>query len=290
MTVCPLHNTECPGFVADDVIEQDQVAKLNKDLLKSARTMTFDQARFLVDGYYLAQANRMREDAQIRSLTAGGEPSEVIAWFAKQSRVMEAQLKAALDVFSMSHRAGEWARSNLGVGPVLAAGLLAYIDIDIAETASNIWSYAGLNPTQKWEKGEKRPWNANLKVLCWKLGQSFMKVSNKEGSVYGKIYRERKAYEIERNDRGDNAEAAKQILLDKKFKENATKKILEAGKLSPGQIDARARRYAVKRFLADFHKVWRSIEGKPVREPYPVAHMGHAHISKIDPKWLQVAP
>ena len=59
--------------------------------------------------------------------------------------------------------------------------------------ASGIDASAGLDPTVTWGKGERRPWNAELKVLCWKLGDSFVKVSNKEGALYGRIYRERKA-------------------------------------------------------------------------------------------------
>jgi hypothetical protein len=44
--------------------------------------------------------------------------------------------------------------------------LLARIDIVKAPTAGHIWRYAGLDPTVRWNKGEKRPWNAGLKVLC----------------------------------------------------------------------------------------------------------------------------
>jgi hypothetical protein len=285
-----MENTSCPGISPGIMIEADQISKLNKDLRVASRTLSFSQARFLVDAYYIAQDNRMREDAQIRALEAANEPSDVIAWFAQQSRVLEGQLRAALDVFSTSHRAGEWARSNLGVGPVLAAGLLAYIDIHVAETASNIWSYAGLNPNQKWEKGQKRPWNASLRVVCWKLGQSFMKVSNREDATYGRYYKERKAYEIARNDSGGNREKAVQILTEKKWdKSTETYKHLMSGKLPPAQIDARARRYAVKIFLSHLHQVWRTLEGLPVREPYPIAHLGHAHTLQIDPKWLKAA-
>ena len=37
-----------------------------------------------------------------------------------------------------------------------------------------------------------RPWNAKLKTLCWKIGESFVKVSNNPQDVYGHIYAERK--------------------------------------------------------------------------------------------------
>jgi hypothetical protein len=59
-----------------------------------------------------------------------------------------------------------WAKAQVGIGPVLAAGLAAYIDITRTPTVSALWSLAGLNPTAVWGKGEKRPWNAQLKTLC----------------------------------------------------------------------------------------------------------------------------
>lgn len=53
-----------------------------------------------------------------------------------------------------------------GIGPVISAGLLAHIDIHRAVTVGHIWRFAGLDPSVKWLKKTKRPWNAGLKVLC----------------------------------------------------------------------------------------------------------------------------
>jgi hypothetical protein len=55
-------------------------------------------------------------------------------------------------------------------------------------------------------KGQKRPHNAKLKVLCWKIGDSFVKQQSRENDVYGKVYGERKRLELERNDAGLFAE------------------------------------------------------------------------------------
>lgn len=297
---------------------QEGVTRLNKDLREAAATLSYDEARFLVDEYYITQKNRIREDAQVRALTAAKEPNRLIDWFGNQSRFLEGQLKAALDRYTRVHPAAKWARSVKGVGPVIAAGLVAHIDIHKAATASQIWSFAGLNPTAVWAKGQKRPWNAKLKTLCWKLGMSFIKVSNREDAVYGKVYRERKDYEIARNDRGENADKAANVLATRKVdtstdaykwlagcyplgtqallakmlpspatdRANHLASVLAApgtypGMLPVGQIDARARRYAVKRFLAHFHEVWRKQEGLSVQPPYPIAHLGHAH--KVEP-------
>jgi hypothetical protein len=59
-------------------------------------------------------------------------------------------------------------------------------------------------------------------------------------------------------------------------------KHLNAGKLPPGQIDARARRYAVKLFLSHLQQVWWKMEtGTDAPKPYVITQLGHGHL--IDP-------
>ena len=72
-----------------------------------------------------------------------------------------------------------------------------------------------MNPTVEWKKGEKRPWNASLKVLCWKIGESFVKVSSNPKDFYGKLVRPIDL-EIKRNDQHLFADQAEAKL--KKFK------------------------------------------------------------------------
>lgn len=205
-------------------------------------------------------------------------------WLLNQNSTLEKQVARALDAYSGSHKAGQWARAQKGIGPVIAAGLLAHIDIHKAETAGHLWSYAGLssNPNKEWKRGQSRPWNAQLKKLCWKIGESFVKVSGYDDAVYGKVYLERKALEQQKNDAGDYADQAAAKL--EKFNIGKTTdayKRYSQGKLPPAHIHARAKRYAVKMFLSHFWEVWREIEGLPTPEPYAIAHMGHAH--KIEP-------
>lgn len=256
----------------------ESVQRLTRDLVKSAATLTEDEARYLVDYYYITQEDRKRASNQTRALTESGEPCMVVAWLAAQSETLESQIKRALDAYTDAHPVGEWLKGIHGIGPVLAAGLLAHIDIAKAPTVGHIWRFAGLDPTLKWEKGQKRPWNASLKTLCWKIGQSFMKFSGSEECFYGHIYRERKAYEVARNDAGANAALAAQI-KEKVGKSTEAYKHLSVGKLPPGQIDARARRYAVKLFLSHLHGEWyRRVNGTEPPLPYPIAHQGHAHM------------
>lgn len=258
--------------------ELEPVHRLTRDLALAARTLSEDEARYLVDAYYQMQDDRKRTDNQVRSMET--EPHATLAWFAAQSDTLEKQIKRALDIYTDAHPVGIWLKSIYGIGPVIAAGLLAHINIERAPTAGHIWRYAGLDPTSKWEKGQKRPWNASLKTLCWKAGQSFMKFSGQEECFYGRLYRERKAYEVARNDEGGNAQTAAQILATRKFRAGTDAiRHLTEGRLPPAQIDARARRWAVKIFLSHLHGYWYEQHfGMKPPLPFAVAHLNHAHI------------
>jgi hypothetical protein len=266
----------------------ESVNRLTRDLANAASTMTADEARFLVDAYYAMQENRKRSDNQVRAMK--DEPHVVLAWLAEQSDTLENQIKRGLEKYTDQQPIGAWAKSVFGIGPVITAGMIAHIDIEKAPTAGHIWRFAGLDPTVKWEKGQKRPWNASLKTLCWKVGQSFMKFSNADECVYGKVYRLRKQYEIDRNERGDNAATAAAILEARKIgKSTEAYKHLSGGKLPPAQIDARARRYAVKLFLSHLQLVWWWLEkGTLPPKPYAVVHLEHAHM--IAPPHIDVVP
>lgn len=256
--------------------------RLASDVRDAASLLDREQARCLVSTYYGMQEHRMAVRNQERSLSKLERPTKVLTHFADQLTILEKQMVTALDKYSLSSEVGQWSRGIYGIGPVIAAGLVAHIDITKAPTVGHIWRFAGLDPTVTWGKGEKRPWNADLKVLCWKIGDSFVKVSGKPDAFYGKIYRERKEYELARDERGGNAETAARTLETKNFKDAKTKKIYESGHLPPGRLDLRARRYATKLFLAHWHEIAYIAEyGKEPPAPYPIAHLGHAH--KIDP-------
>lgn len=249
---------------------------------RDLRTLTVEldsrSAREVVSAYYNLQENRMAFAAQARELDKQNSPSELVSFLSYNLGLMEKSLKAPLQAYAENTVVGSWAISQYGIGPVLAAGLLAHIDITKAPTAGSIWRYAGLDPTITWEKGQKRPYNAELKTLCWKIGQSFMKFSGRDECFYGKLYKQDKERRVTKNESGDYCDFAKSILEKKNFKQNQTRKTLESGKLSDAQIDAQARRFAVKIFLSHYHAVaYQDFHGTPAPRPYIIEHGGHVH-------------
>ena len=153
-------------MIVKELEELEPIKRLNRDLKKAAKDLTATEARFLVDAYYIMQKDRIRADHQQRTLEKAGEPNQLLGWLSENTATLERNIKSALGTYSQHNPVGKWAESIIGIGPVISAGLLAHIDITKAPTVGHIWSFAGLNPTMKWEEGKKRPWNGALKRLC----------------------------------------------------------------------------------------------------------------------------
>lgn len=282
---------EATQSYANPIIEAlDPIIRINRDMLRALEGeigLSDNEARMLVDMYYQWQKSRIGTNNRVKGLDREAkkedikaEPHEVLSWMLKQSEVLEAQIPRALATYVAAHPMSWFFEQTVGIGAILSAGLLAHIDIDKAPTVGHIWRFAGLDPTLVWGKGQKKPFNGQLKTLCWKISDSFVKVSGREDAFYGKVYRERKQYEIARNDRGELADqAAAKLEKFKIGKGTDAYKAYSIGRLPPAHIDARARRYAVKLFLSHLHECWwkETHDGELPPKPFAIAIAGHAH-------------
>tara|TARA_Y100000310_G_scaffold94852_1_gene92625 strand:- start:10325 stop:11299 length:975 start_codon:yes stop_codon:yes gene_type:complete len=287
---CP----DCGSTMICPSCSPEALSAVNQDLKEMAREANPQVARFLVDGFYTAQKNRIRAGNQAKQAGDENEPSALLLWNRKNFQYIENQIFKVLDEFSNGQELGRWARSICGIGPTLTAGLLAHIDLEKAQTPAGIWRFAGLDPTVVWNKSEKRPWNAQLKTLCHKIGLSFEKVQNNPNDFYGHMLAKRKQYEITNNEAGKYAETAKEILATGSYKrETVAKTAYEAGKLPDGQIRMRALRWAEKLFLSHYWHVGYEIRSnkKPdLRQsppkPWVIAIGGHQEFI-APPNWGQ---
>ena len=312
--------------LAREHVDLEPLSRLSRDLAQAAATLSDDQARYLVDTYYSLQEYRKAAGNQMKALSKSEEPHGVIAYLFLQMELLEKQVARALGRYAESKPIGKWLLSITGIGPIITAGLIAHIDIARCETASRIWAYAGLDPSREWLKGQKRPWNAKLKNLQWKVGESFVKVSGKEDDFYGKIYIQKKEVETRRNLSGQLADQARAKLekfnigkdtdaylwysgcltpeaavelLENTPSEKRMARLRElAGKpgsglpmLPPDHIHARAKRFAVKLFLSHLHEVWYYLEnGTRAPKPYAFSILEHDQGSYIaPPNWTYPA-
>ena len=335
---------------AEKVVTEQALEKITKDIKTSAQSMSVQQARFAVDYYYSIQRFRIQNSNRLFAIQSAGdsdEPHSFLEYLFKQGEIYENQIYAGLVSYAKALPEWPWMESVSGIGPIITAGLSAYVDIHKAPTVGHIWVYAGLDPRVRWVSSDeakkttkaaieeadgdlveatylldgklsrsagtvqrlalgiipagdseeetneedqkvltpaniaaavsKRPWNANLKTLCWKIGDAFTKVSGKENAYYGQVYKRRKAYEIERNESGANAEVAARDIVKFGKSTEAYKHYLK-GKLPPGRLQLRAQRYAVKLFLSHYHHVRYELTFKqPPPKPYAIAYLEHAH-------------
>lgn len=264
-----------------DVLEIE--AKLSKDIKASAKLLGRRQARYLVDMYYQMQDARIRADGQVRSGDSG-EPNGLLQWNADNFRRMEARYKSALGIFANEYIVGRWLQSICGIGPVISAGLISHLKMQVwachefqtthkckpctqeephgpqcmnrdVKTAGHFWNFAGLNSEQEWKKGHYRPWNTDLKTLSvFKLGESFVKVQANKNDYYGKLFRARRDEEGAK----DAALAFKELAAERVEtvgKTTEARKYYESGHLPPAHLHARARRWTVKIFLSHLHHV-----------------------------------
>ncbi len=262
------------------------IPKISKEQVLEASKLSAPEARFLVSNYYDAQDARKRADMQLRHLGEKNEyesdlksdPGSMLAYTASVQAQMEKNVLKALEAYAGGSRVGQWILAQYGVGPVIAAGLLAHVDIERAPTVGHIWRFAGLDPTCEWKKGEKRPFNPKLKQICWHAGQCFKRTYTAADSYYGKLYAEKKKIIVARNESGEFAERAKTFFT----KSADVKKTLKTGKLPAGNLDSQAARFAVKIFLSHMHAVWFWDKYKrSPPHPFAIAILGHGHEIRV---------
>lgn len=404
-------------------------SRFNKSVENDIVKLDGNEIRYLVDYYYQKQEERKTKFSQIRAVKdksdIGGEyKNTALQWLAENSKTEEEQLKKMLDLWSKNTPVGRWMQSIVGIGPVITAGFLCYLDISKAQHAARFYSYVGLNDNnipwlgktksvevtnkvmkqyheemdnildlfvgdidneKKFKKmmvslskaypyrdelytnviypvlsgdeesivtdntaqtkavqllldcGEidtisrtfnndsaaspslfadlchyvnnkdimtataidiasketnrlastienglqtcinvtkskkdkrvaytkaelisylaKPPYNTKLKTLCWKVGDSFLKRSNHPDSLYGRLYKERKAYETRNNNNGCYAKEAQKKLTEMNIKNEDVRKVYESGRLTDAHINNRALRWTVKIFITHLFEI-----------------------------------
>lgn len=136
------------------------VFKLNRDMTQALKQngggITDNEARFLVDLFYTMQDQRIRCNNQVKGLDRDAkkaetqaEPHDALDWTLTQFKTLELQIEKLLGIYVSMHPMAWFFEQTVGIGGILAAGLLAHIDIHKAPTAGHIWNFAGLNPDIK---------------------------------------------------------------------------------------------------------------------------------------------
>lgn len=304
---------------AQELLEQSDFTQLDKLTFEDVKERSLhnrDQARALIDMYYQMQKTRkqigQREEAHMKGLDCVAEVS-FLSLLRMQIEKIEKDISRIIENFVKDKPILQWAMSNYGVGHICAAGLYAHIDFETCackafkdiprrdrpphdcpgiQTAGAIWVFAGMYDSEKipWQRGQKRPYNAALKQVCYQLGESFAKLQNNPNCFYAKFYLSKKAYYEKKNEEGGFAASARNKLeRARRLRAALTPAQVacwEAGKLQPVGIDRMARRHAVTIFLSHYFHVGQELRGKKPVKPWAIEHGGHAHFIP-PPNWKE---
>ena len=209
----------------------------------------------------------------------------------------------------------EFMKDIRGVGPTLAGGIIGYMykpyndkcdaapthetcscgkSIERFDNISKLHAYAGQHVVNgkapKRTKGEKSNWNSKFRTHLWKVGQTFMR-SDESKSFYRDLYTKEKiklgfiktpnGWDMPKEVR--EQWIAKGVGQTKKIKEKLEKgqEISNESDAVKGHLDARVRRKVTKLFIAHVWTKWRTLEGLPVTDPYPMTEMGGKHSGLI---------
>lgn len=299
--------TATVSTVAQSTEYPDLILALGRDIRQGARGLGMRDARYLVDLYYEVQRFRISSAHMARTASEQAEPATLMGYMSDQIRRLEGFVAKALGEFAEAHPLGDWLGQIVGVGPVISAGLIAHTWEYDFRTVSALWRFAGLDPTIIWARGSRRPFNAKLKTLCYKIGESFVKFQAHPDGFYGKLFLKFKYEEWDKNITGKNETAAleragrvgkgttaykwyagqinphwalEMLKSGTPWPERLPEEALGDGKpmLPPGHVNARARRRTVKLFLSHFWEVsyWLR-HGQRPEDPWVIEHGGHTH-------------
>lgn len=236
--------------------------------------------RAIVEDFYDIQKFRISVEGQLRSLDQGTAEGgadffrDKVYGGAKQ--IEKDVLKEIQSWLKGEEIYTEWLINVKGVGPILSAGLIAWIeDITKFATISKLWRYSGMavaedGRAERRVKGQKICWNPRMKNLCWKLGESFVKTKGNFRFLYEDI---RKDYDS----KWKTSDDCKSIGCAKQGAKKGDKR-----ECMKGHRYAAAKRKTVKIFLALLFMKWYELSGEKPRHPRPfsIDVLGHSDMFK----------
>lgn len=209
-------------------------------------------ARWLFRFHRSLQRERLRAEQHLEQVPA--ELRDPLLRHVGTLRACERQARESLAAFAQAHPVGRWLCAERGIGALLAAALLAHLDITRASSYRSFWRYAGLTPDAVYRTGRANGWSRELRRICYLLGECLMRARHHEESHYGPLYDAYKAQEIARNARGDYEPIAiRKVASWRSHGVSEAYSVYVSGHLPPGHLHARARRRMVKDVLADLY-------------------------------------
>lgn len=217
----------------------------------------FASLKSLVDARQSLQKSRIQYSNRVQAIESGRDTAsrttlDLLDRTYERFAIAEKEHDDLIEEFASQIAIINHAVNVKGIGLISIAKVVSMIDIEIADTVSSLWRYAGYAVTdegkaQRRVKGVKLDYNSMLRTACYNIGTGLLK----SNSPYRAIYDE-----------------AKEIYIGKGW----TKMHAHLASI----------RKMMKIFLQHLWLVWRHLESLPVTDPYIVTVGGHSkeHILK----------
>lgn len=214
-----------------------------------------------VRAMYEVMKMRVKLERRFRTLKqkALGYGAPRIQHAVNSAQSTEERLKGDITRALSSFVIWDWLKTVKGIGPVLAGLLVSETNIEECTTVSKMWAWWGLDPESK---GSSYRRSRVSKVV----GESLLRKRSKPYYAAYLRYKTTKEHTMVEPCMACNGSG--------KHGDDSCANCAGTGKgpwgKSQNHRHAAARRYMVKRFLADLWRVWRIREGLPCPEPYKV--------------------
>lgn len=282
-------------IIATEATEVDQEAQEIIDMLRASY-------RNLTEGVAKNRTIPMEKKFKGDSLITDYAELVLVDQFMEIEKREKAQFRALNGMLAKVDIFNSYLKHQIGIGPAMAAVLIAYLDPRKAHRISGFWSYCGVDVgpdgrgrsrraehliDREYTKrdgttGTKKsvtfnPWLKSrlLGVLCG----SFLRL----GSSWRRQYDNYK-HRINSDPRRIKVTAMNFIKAFDSIKKTGSwttpegVEVLDATILwTPKRVHSAAMRYMLKMFLADLWVKWRTLEGLEVTPTYAEEKLGHVH-------------
>ena len=246
----------------------------------------------------ILERGRISADNQKR----GVEDEEVLALYDEMGRELaglEERVESVMAQRVKQHPAWPWLSKVKGVGPQMAALLLAYLLPPKPEYGPSSWYKAGglyviqgedgqshLNRYSHLKDGQRADWHPRLRRNLWLAGGCLLRAQGFYYSFYTQV-----KDAMARKHMGDatwlppckpcggtgRVEGVATLVREEETVVQGCAPCAGRGYLQ-GRVHAVAQWKMVKLFLAHLWEVWSKAEGLETREPYPMEILGHVKI------------
>ena len=261
----------------DQEIDEEMKRRAKERMEQTAKMIASKKHKELwtrVQAFYDHQKLRIAQSNRVEMYKKLGVDMAGLEWYPKAMKDIEEQFEKEMAHYVKQEKVwNEYLSRVKGIGPVMAAGLIAWFDDPSkANTPSKMWKYAGLGVTDgvadRRRKGEKNlGFNPKLKTHMYKIGKQLFFT---KGNYYHYYLEQKEAIAVKHKPSAD-VESMEMSERKKYWQEHPNE-------WPNGKMHAYAFRKMLKLFLSNFWEAWRTTENLDTPRPYAEAILGHVDI------------